>query len=108
MTKSPTLPDTIKLSWFYDLCSPRVPGRWFSRHGYWVEVSADNFEFVHQRIAEGAREILFTATRTAWQASEIRRRPCAVFQGARPPARSLPHFCDIHQLVMTASLGNVF
>jgi hypothetical protein len=55
--------DTIELSWENDLLSPKVPGKYFSRHGFRVLVSSDDFDAAHSALTAGAKDVLFIASR---------------------------------------------
>jgi hypothetical protein len=56
-------PDTIKIRWVHDLSEPPRPGKWFTRHGHQVDVTAHNLNTAQTRLVAGAMDVLFVADR---------------------------------------------
>jgi hypothetical protein len=56
-------PDTIKIRWVYDLSEPPRPGKWVTRNGHQVDVTAHNLKIAQARLVAGAMDVLFIAER---------------------------------------------
>jgi hypothetical protein len=52
----------IQVSWVDDLGSPEEPGKVLSRDGIQVDISTNRFDAAQSRLADGASDVLFTAT----------------------------------------------
>ena len=68
------LPDMIELWWGYDLLSPEVPGKVFSRAGYRVIVPSTAIEAAHSEFRKGARDLAFIAHRAYTENGETEYR----------------------------------
>lgn len=56
-------PESIKIRWVHDLCDPSRPGKWFTRYGDHVDVTAENFNVARAHLGAGATDVLFIAER---------------------------------------------
>jgi hypothetical protein len=63
----PTLnhPDTLKIRWVHDLSEPPRPGKWFTRYGHQVDVTAYNLNTAQARVVAGAMDVLFIPERVS-------------------------------------------